>query len=238
MQQIMVSLKKKKSFILGYLKGTKHYETIINNPLQWISEEGVLASGFTAGSFENLNKFDLLQDLTLISEEFNLGKKVSPFENSGVMYNSKVITQKSFPYFEGVRKTLGDVILNEVDDSFYISDESLDKWYYVKKAKSEKRVTKEGFEYNFSEGDMSFPDPLDKPSRTIITSEGGKTPSRTKHTVKTKGGIRRLHPIELERLNGFPDNHTKLEGITDNKRAFFMGNALVTGVIELIGENL
>ena len=230
--------KRRRVFILGYLKGTKHYETIINNPLQWISEEGVLASGFTAGSFENLNKFDLLQDLTLISEEFNLGKKVSPFENSGVMYNSKVITQKSFPYFEGVRKTLGDVILNEVDDSFYISDESLDKWYYVKKAKSEKRVTKEGFEYNFSEGDMSFPDPLDKPSRTIITSEGGKTPSRTKHTVETKGGIRRLHPIELERLNGFPDNHTKLEGITDNKRAFFMGNALVTGVIELIGENL
>jgi DNA (cytosine-5)-methyltransferase 1 len=33
----------------------------------------------------------------------------------------------------------------------------------------------------------------------------------------------------------FPDNHTKMEGITDTKRAFFMGNALVVGVIEKIG---
>ena len=228
--------KRRRVFIIGYLKGTNHYEAIVNNPLQWINDEGVLASSFSIGSYENLNTFDLLQDLALISEEFNVGKKVSPFENSGVMLNSKIVTQKSFPYFEGIRKTLSDVILNEVDDSFYISEESLDKWNYVKSAKSEKRVTKEGFEYNFSEGKMSFPDPLDKPSRTIITSEGGKTPSRTKHVVKSKSGLRRLHPIELERLNGFPDNHTNLEGITENKRAFFMGNALVCGIVEKIGN--
>jgi DNA (cytosine-5)-methyltransferase 1 len=36
----------------------------------------------------------------------------------------------------------------------------------------------------------------------------------------------------------FPDNHTKLEGITDTKRAFFMGNALVVGLIEKCGEDL
>ena len=33
----------------------------------------------------------------------------------------------------------------------------------------------------------------------------------------------------------FPDNHTKLNGISGTKRAFFMGNALVVGVIEKIG---
>ena len=36
----------------------------------------------------------------------------------------------------------------------------------------------------------------------------------------------------------FPDNHTKYEGISDTKRAFFMGNALVVGVIERIGKVL
>jgi DNA (cytosine-5)-methyltransferase 1 len=36
----------------------------------------------------------------------------------------------------------------------------------------------------------------------------------------------------------FPDNHTKLEGITNTKRAFFMGNALVVGVVEKIGLSL
>ena len=84
---------------------------------------------------------------------------------------------------------------------------------------------------------MVFPDPLDKPSRTIVTGEGGSTPSRFKHVVKTENGRwRRLTPLELERLNMFPDNHT--EGCTDIKRAFFMGNALVTGVVKQIGESL
>ena len=85
---------------------------------------------------------------------------------------------------------------------------------------------------------MMFPDPLDNASRTIITGEGGKSPSRFKHVVNSERGLRRLTPIELERLNMFPVNHTKLDGISDTKRAFFMGNALVVGVIEKIGESL
>ena len=48
--------------------------------------------------------------------------------------------------------------------------------------------------------------------------------------------LRRLTPVELERLNMFPDNHT--EGPTDGKRAFFMGNALVIGIVERLGEGL
>ncbi len=84
---------------------------------------------------------------------------------------------------------------------------------------------------------MSFPDSTDKPSRTIITGEGGSSPSRFKHVVKTESGrYRRLVPIELERLNMFPDNHT--EGASDSRRAFLMGNALVTGIVERIGVRL
>ena len=85
---------------------------------------------------------------------------------------------------------------------------------------------------------MDFPDPLDKPSRTIITSEGGKSPSRTTHVIKDPidGRLRRLLPIELERLDMFPDNHT--EGETSGKRAFFMGNALVCGIVQGVGEEL
>jgi DNA (cytosine-5)-methyltransferase 1 len=82
---------------------------------------------------------------------------------------------------------------------------------------------------------MTFPDALDKPSRTIITGEGGKSPSRFKHVIQTNDGYRRLLPIELERLNMFPDYHTQIEGMADTKRAFFMGNALIVGVVEKIG---
>lgn len=85
---------------------------------------------------------------------------------------------------------------------------------------------------------MCFPDALDKASRTIITSEGGATASRFKHVIKdpVDGRLRRLLPIELERLNMFPDNHTL--GENDTKRAFFMGNALVCGIITNIGKEL
>ena len=91
---------------------------------------------------------------------------------------------------------------------------------------------------SYIEGGMAFPDPLDKPSRTIITSEGGVTPSRFKHVIKDpdNGRMRRLIPLELERLNMFPDNHTA--GEADTKRAFFMGNALVCGIITRVGEEL
>ena len=85
---------------------------------------------------------------------------------------------------------------------------------------------------------MSFPDCLDKPSRTIITGEGGATPSRFKHVIVHNEKERRLTSIELERLNMFPDNHTKHELVSDSKRAFLMGNALVVGVIERIGLEL
>ena len=85
---------------------------------------------------------------------------------------------------------------------------------------------------------MSCPDPLDRPSRTVITGEGGASPSRTKHIIKQGRTWRRLTPVELERLNMFPDNHTELNEVSDGRRAFFMGNALVVGVIERIGTAL
>ena len=86
---------------------------------------------------------------------------------------------------------------------------------------------------------MIFPDSTEKPSRTIITGEGGASPSRFKHVIKVEEDVyRRLTPIELERLNMFPDNHTKHEDVSDTKRAFFMGNALVVGVVERIGQEL
>ena len=50
--------------------------------------------------------------------------------------------------------------------------------------------------------------------------------------------LRRLTPVELERLNMFPDDHTKLVTVSDGRRAFFMGNALVVGVIERVGTAL
>jgi DNA (cytosine-5)-methyltransferase 1 len=210
-------------------------------PIKWISEKGTFANSFPV-SIDNFlfpRVFEINGDVVSISENFNKTENSGMFENAGMMIDGTVTTIKTKPAFKGNHKTLGDLIQNgEVSSDFYIEDSELDKWVYLKGPKKEIRKNTQGFEYHYTEGGMIFPDSLDNPSRTIITGEGGKSPSRFKHVIKTEKGYRRLSPVELERLNMFPDNHTKLEGISDTKRAFFMGNALVVGVVEKIGQEL
>jgi len=231
--------RRKRIFILAYLNNTEIYENIKNiKPIEWILEDGTLANSFPV-SKENFlfpKEFKLKGDIVSISENFNKGGKTGMFENSGLMIDGNVTTIKTQPNYEGKFTILKDLIQNaEVTEEFYINDQDLDKWKYLKGPKKEMRKNADGFEYNYSEGGMIFPDPLDKASRTIITGEGGKSASRFKHVIQTPKGFRRLSPVELERLNMFPDDHTKLDGVSDTKRAFFMGNALVVGVIEKIG---
>lgn len=209
-----------------------------------LDSDGIIATAFPVREIsETIKRGNVEGDLINISEEFNKGKKDSPFENCGLMINGEFITVKTKPDYNGLRQTLGSKLIDieEVPEEYFISEEDIYKqkgWKYLKGSKSEIRQTKEGFKYNYSEGSMIFPDALDNASRTIITGEGGKSPSRFKHVVEQNGRLRRLTPVELERLNMFPDNHTELDGITDTKRAFFMGNALVVGIVKKLGEEL
>ena len=233
--------RRRRVFILAYLNSTLLYERITQSDAEdWILKEGILAKSFPVNFEKNENHFQLKNNVKIISDDFNLGGKSSPFNISGLYINDEVYTMKTKAEFEGSRTKLKDVLVSdkEVPAEYYISEEELDKWNYLKGAKKEIRETKDGFKYNYAEGAMIFPDSLDNASRTIITGEGGKSASRFKHVIKTKKGYRRLTPVELERLNMFPDNHTKLQGVSDAKRAFFMGNALVVGVVEKIGETL
>lgn len=234
--------RRRRIFILAYLNNTDIYKKIKKSyPIEWILEDGTIANAFpvTSENKSQPKEITLEGDIVSISENFNKNGKIGLFENTGVMIDGKVTTIKTLPNFEGNFTILKDIIQNgEVTEDFYISNEDLDKWNYLKGPKKEIRKSADGFEYNYSEGGMIFPDSLDKPSRTIITGEGGKSASRFKHVIQTPKGLRRLSPVELERLNMFPDEHTKMNGITDTKRAFFMGNALVVGVIEKIGISL
>jgi DNA (cytosine-5)-methyltransferase 1 len=234
--------RRRRVFILAYHNDTDIYGSLKQcKPIKWISEKGTFANSFPV-SIDNFlfpRVFEINGDVVSISENFNKTENSGMFENAGMMIDGTVTTIKTKPAFIGKQKTLGDLIQNgEVSSDFYIEDSELEKWIYLKGPKKEIRKNTQGFEYHYTEGGMIFPDSLDKPSRTIITGEGGKSPSRFKHVIKTEKGYRRLSPVELERLNMFPDNHTKLEGISDTKRAFFMGNALVVGVIEKIGKEL
>lgn len=166
--------------------------------------------------------------------------------SAGVLVGDKAWTLNVESSFKGKAQTLGDVVQHgkRVGKDFFLDPSSYLTWKYLKGGKHETREVKStGFTYVYSEGRVNYPDPLTKPSRTILTSEGGTSPSRSKHVIQTKSGkLRRLTPIELERLQGFPDDWTAKypDGtpIPDTKRAFFMGNALVVGVVTKIAKQL
>ena len=252
--------RRRRIFILGYHKSTSLYKRLKkHDKISWLDCDGTIAKAFPVKETHTVKEVELKGSLVELTNNFNKEGKLSPFQNSGLLIDGKAITVKTEAHYQGKHTVLNDILQNgEVTDDFFIEDKPLKKvktvvnkddslrtistekqmWKYLKGAKKEKRRTRDGFEYNYAEGGMIYPDALDNASRTIITGEGGKSPSRFKHVIETEKGERRLTPIELERLNMFPDDHTKLDGVTDTKRAFFMGNALVVGVIERIGKEL
>lgn len=233
--------RRRRTYIVGYLEGSNVYNKI-ESLRDWMLFGGVMAKAFPFIKEEKSDsEFKIEGTIKEVSDNFNKGFKDSPFGNAGIMQNRMVYSVDANPVYDGTRMTLGGILIDEsfVPEEFFISEEELPKWKYEKGAKKIERVSKEGYSYVFSEGAMAFPDALNRPSRTIITGEGGSAASRFKHVVQTPSGrYRRLIPLELERLNMFPDNHTLHADVSDGRRAFLMGNALVCGIVQEIGKSL
>jgi DNA (cytosine-5)-methyltransferase 1 len=214
------------------------------DPRQIILKTGILARALPVIKTDlDITEIDLSDEPEVISSKFNKGSDKSPFLTSGYFVDGIAYTLKTQAKEADVKQVLGDIILkdSQVPDEYWVPTSRLDDWRFLKGAKSIEREHKAtGTKYNYAEGKMAFPDLLTNPSRTILTGEGGTTPSRFKHIIQTKRGWRRLTPVELERLNGFPDDWTKYDEseniVSDGKRAFFMGNALVVGLIAKVGK--
>ena len=245
--------RRRRTYILAYRYNSPIAKEI-TDANKWLFEDGIFAKAFPIKP--NEGQMPLLgtkikprkkDDLAWVSDNFNKEGLARTFENAGVMIDGVYYTYKSIPDYHGKYMTLNDIVLTEKDgalrdtitEDFYIKESDLPKWEFQKGSKRIQKTNKKtGITYTYSEGGMAFPDPLDRPSRTIITSEGNKTANRFTHVIKdpVNGRYRRLVPIELERLDMFPDNHTA--GEKNEKRAFFMGNALVCGIVEGVGREL
>jgi len=213
-------------------------------PESIIGKTGILARALPIEKFvSELEEIELDMKADEITTRFNKGGGKSPFMNSGYYEDGIAYTVKSEAKISKNAMVLGDVLQDdsEVPDEYWVGKDRRPEWEFLKGAKSIQRTHKgSGTTYNYAEGKMAYPDLLTNPSRTILTAEGGNTPSRFKHIIETDNGYRRLTPKELERLNGFPDDWTLTDNegkvVADTKRAFFMGNALVIGLIERVGK--
>ncbi len=215
-------------------------------PRNIIEKTGILARALPIEKLtSDVEEISLRDSAEKISSSFNKIDGKIKFYNGGYYANNTAYTVKTTAKISSDRLVLGDILEpdSKVADEFWVNPKRLKDWKYLKGAKNILRTHKDsGTSYKYAEGKMAFPDLLTNPSRTILTAEGGNTPSRFKHIIKTKKGYRRLTSIELERLNGFPDNWTQTfmdkSIVSDNRRAFFMGNALVIGLVTKVGKVL
>jgi DNA (cytosine-5)-methyltransferase 1 len=235
--------RRRRVFIFASKKNTIFYKNLQNNSINGnLSTKGLFAKSFPIKKIDEKSIVckKLSDDLVNITDNFNKQTpSTNAFWETGYMINGVYYTSRIEVDYNGKYSVLGEFLEDEITvaKEFYINDEELKKWVYQKGSKSIQRVNKTtGHKYTYSEGSMGFPDCLKKPARTIITGEGGASASRFKHVIFVNGKYRRLTPVELEQLNMFPKNHT--QGVSDTKRAFLMGNALVVGIVEKLGHKI
>lgn len=225
--------KRRRTYIFAYHKSTNYYKKMKKIEDQdVIFKDGIFVQQFPIkDSYEAITKANIAEYKDLI-EVSNLFK--CQFYNAGVMKNGNIYTVKVKSNYNLVFPLRNIREEDEVDSKYFLTEKQSEKFAFLKGSKKIPRTKPNGEPYYYSEGAMPFPDNLDAPARTMLTSESGV--SRTTHVIedyKTKK-LRLLTPKECERINGFPDNWTDT-GMSDKKRYFMMGNALVVGVIKRIG---
>ena len=228
--------KRRRTYIFAYHKSTNYYKKMQKeDDRDIIFEKGIFVKQFPIkNNYEAITKSSISDYKDLI-EVSNLFK--CEFYNAGIMINGEIFTVKTksdYNLIYPLRKIREEI---DVNPKFFLSYEQIEKFSYLKGSKKIPRIKPNGEPYNYCEGSMPFPDNLDAPARTMLTSESSI--SRTTHVIedyKTKK-VRLLTPRECERINGFPDDWTDT-GMTDKRRYFMMGNALVVGVIKKIGAEI
>ena len=233
--------KRRRIFIFAYHESTKYYQEISQkNAEEIIYHNGVFASCFPVKISESeperdVNSIKGFKDLVDLSDRF-----IFQFLNSGFMHKGNIYTFKTEPDCDEIT-TLGDIIeKGEINEKYFLTDEKIERMKYLKGSKKIERTKPNGEKYFFSEGNVAFPDYLDRPARTLLTSES--TMNRSTHIVKDvkTGKLRTLTPVEAERIQMFPDNWTNVQAksMTERRRYFMMGNALVIGVVERLGKHI
>lgn len=227
--------RRRRIYIFAYKNTTKFAKKMKkHNASDLLQTKGVFAKQFPIQNLKNeIKSFDIMSypDLVELSNEFKF-----PFENSGVLIDGIVYTVKSEPQ-EFKPTTLGEIVVDNADESYFLSENTKKKFEYLRGHKILQRVSKDGHKYNYSEGAMSPYDDLSLPGRTMLTSEGSI--NRSTHIIMDpiKNELRILTPVECERLNQFPDNWTK-SGMPEKRRYFMMGNALVCGIVSKLGQEI
>lgn len=224
--------RRRRIFIFAYKNSTHYGENMQDvQPLDIIQRRGFFAKTFPIEPVQKIESGSVdYSDIPSVSENFKFA-----FENAGYMYQGNIYTAKVTPIYEEPTP-LRALLEQDVDEKYFITN-NLEKWEYLKGAKKVNRTSKTGHEYVFSEGPIAFPDNIDMPARTMLTSESSV--NRSTHVIRDpqNGQLRLITPMEAERIQGFGDDWTNM-GMPEKFRYFCMGNALVVPMVTRMGKTL
>lgn len=237
--------RRRRTFIFAYHNQTSLFQDLadrvckigLKSMHEYVTASGVFAKAFPIRSHAKVYTDNWIDEMTFIDVDSVTKEQRVHLYNSGVMMNGRIYSVDVTPAYEASKPIRSILETDSVDERFFLREEDMTTWVYAKGAKKEQRRKRDGSVYYFSEGAVQFPDDLNKPSRTMLTSESSV--GRSSHVVtdiKT-GRLRTLTPLECERLNAFPDNWTNT-GMPEKIRYFCMGNALVTNIVRRIAEQI
>lgn len=230
--------RRRRVFIFAYHETTNYYKDVIQHE----SKDIIYEQGLFAKSFELDNEYvskhkDITSNLTKYKDIYSVSDKFSAmFRNSGVMINGKVLSIETKP-IEHKQSKLKDLLVSRVSNKYYLNANQGKRLYALKDRKRIERTRPNGETYYYSEGKMSYPDDINLPGRTMLTSESSI--NRSTHIVRISKNAKNrfITPIEAERLNTFPDDWTNT-GMTEKQRYFMMGNALVCNILSQLDSQL
>lgn len=222
--------KRRRVFIWAHKRNLQYSQEFLNNVLD-LKENNIFNQVFPVVDIEVSKDIDLNLYESIL--ETSNGYKEGKFLETGIMVNGHVIHGKPIARMEVVYP-LSNILkkaqaYNEDLLAYKVSEDKLEKWQYLKGPKKIERTSSNGHKYIYSEGGMAFPEKMEEPARTMLTSEG--TLNRSSHIVYDESlqAYRILTPVECELIQMFPPNWTNT--MPNRKRYFMMGNALVTGIV-------
>lgn len=224
--------RRRRTFIFAYRDDTAYGQRMAAvSAHDLLRTQGLMARAFPLRDLGPEREGAVGADIVAVSDHFAF-----PFDTAGYMHQGAITTAKALEAEEDPTP-LGAILQRDAAEKYHIPGDKLAKWTYLKGAKKIPRTSANGHAYVFSEGPIAFPDPWDRPSRTMLTSES--TLNRSTHVVSdpATGRLRLLTPVEAERLQGFDDGWTDT-GMPDRMRYFCMGNALVVPMITRMGKVL
>ncbi|KLD98288.1 DNA cytosine methyltransferase [Aliarcobacter butzleri] len=172
------------------------------------------------------NEYNLIDKKN--KKKFNFSQS-TPWKNFGIMINGEILTAKVKHEPVVIHKLSDYLEKDKINLKYFLSNDEIEKQKFAKSAKTWKSGNKMG--------KMTFPDSLNKPSRTLTANSSGREMMVIEDPETKK--LRKLTAKEYYLLQGFKEedyNKAISAGVSESQIKKQAGNAVTVSTIKAIAS--